>query len=335
LGVPSQFLTPLIAPADQGELHHHDSLDVLQISDRFESRMGLQSISKQERDSKLGQGKMKRYLTAAAFMALSSATAFAADLPARTYTKAPPMVAAIYDWSGFYVGANAGGISSTADTSITNLAAPPATSYIGTQAINYPAIQSVGTQNRSSTGFLGGIQAGYNWQISNFLLGIESDIAWTDVKNTGSASAPYPVSSPPSSFSWGASVRQDFFATLRGRAGFTADRTLIYVTGGLAISEVKFGKTFTDNYLFPSGAFGQVSVNKLMTGWTIGIGVEQAITTNWTIKAEYLYADLGSISGTGLITHPSYPLYADSFTASAHITDNIFRVGANYKFGSR
>ena len=69
-----------------------------------------------------------------------------------------------------------------------------------------------------------------------------------------------------------------------------------------------------------------------MTGWTIGGGLEQAITPNWTVKAEYLYADLGSVSGTGLITHPGFPGLADSFTASVHIRDNIVRVGMNYKF---
>jgi outer membrane immunogenic protein len=88
-----------------------------------------------------------------------------------------------------------------------------------------------------------------------------------------------------------------------------------------------------DDFAFPPGAFGQVALHKVMTGWTAGVGVEVAVAPNWTVKVEGLYADLGSVTGTSVVTNPLF-LGGDTFTASAHVRNSIVRVGFNYKFGS-
>jgi outer membrane immunogenic protein len=99
------------------------------------------------------------------------------------------------------------------------------------------------------------------------------------------------------------------------------------------MADVRFAKTFTDNFSFPPGAFGQVAVHEVMTGWTAGGGVEVAVAPNWTVKGEYLYADLGSLTGAGVVTNPLFT-GGDTFSASAHVRNSIVRVGFNYKFGS-
>lgn len=127
-------------------------------------------------------------------------------------------------------------------------------------------------------GILGGIQLGYNWQFSpNIVFGIEADVSGTDM-NASIVGIP---------------VHVDYLASLRARIGYTMDRTMIYGTGGLAYSR--------------AAALG---LHDTDTGWVIGGGLEWAYSRNWTLRAEYLYYDLGA-----------------GFDVSA------VRLGANYRFG--
>jgi outer membrane immunogenic protein len=114
--------------------------------------------------------------------------------------------------------------------------------------VNYPTIAA---NNLTNTGFIGGIQTGYNWQINSLVLGAEADFSGTTASGTVNASAPYP-SHPFSTFNWATSVREDYFATIRGRASYAVGPVLIYGTGGLAIADVRFEKTFTDDFAFPA-----------------------------------------------------------------------------------
>ena len=114
-------------------------------------------------------------------------------------------------------------------------------------------------------GFLGGVQAGYNWQSGQFVLGAETDIQATGADDTF---APYKFSNP-------------WFGTLRGRAGWAVNNMLFYGTLGLAYGEIK-------------GQFFALDESKTHAGWTGGIGMEVGFTPNWSAKVEYLYMDLGS-----------------------------------------
>jgi outer membrane immunogenic protein len=151
--------------------------------------------------------KLISSLAGAAFSFAVSGLAFAADMAVKMPVKAPPPPAPVYSWTGWYVGGNVGAIWSEAATSVSNLAAfAPAAGGSYLFPVNYPTIAAVGTNNLTNTGFLGGIQAGYNWQISSLVLGAEADFSGTTASGTVNASAPYPVTPSPASFFWATSV---------------------------------------------------------------------------------------------------------------------------------
>jgi len=128
-------------------------------------------------------------------------------------------------------------------------------------------------------------------------------------------------------------VESNWLFTFRGRAGYAFDRWLVYGTGGLAVANVNFEQS--NAYpAFPLSSSDNFSASTTRTGWTAGAGVEYTFVHNWSLKAEYLYVDLGSISGTSSTT--GYANVA-ALATHTHQTDdfraNIVRVGLNYKFG--
>jgi outer membrane immunogenic protein len=166
-----------------------------------------------------------------------SVQAQAADLPyapRQGYTVNQPLNA--YSWAGPYLGANLG--------------------YAWGSIDNNPAKPS---------GFVGGAQAGYNWQTGPWVFGVEGDIQATGAEDTF---APWKFSNP-------------WFGTLRGRAGYAVSNILFYGTGGLAFGELR-GETFG------------LSDSHTTAGWTIGAGTEVGLTSNLTAKIEYLYVDLSN-----------------------------------------
>jgi outer membrane immunogenic protein len=299
---------------------------------------------------------MKRIFIAGIAVASSFATvALAADLPAPVYTKAPPPVVAVYDWTGFYAGVNIGyswGRSSTLNTY------SDATSdvILGASALKFDV-----------NGVIGGGQIGYNWQRDRWVFGLEADIQGSGERGTGLFScaggtlggagtlatlsgctvghlgdtAPFNIAAFPVNSSL--TEKLDWFGTFRGRVGGTVTPTvLLYATGGLAYGELKTTDTVTGiNIVGPQGVNGGTTnvgvasvfgTSSTRAGWTVGAGVEGVISGNWTAKAEYLYMDLGSVSGTFVtpLIAPSGAFVATSY--SSHFIDNILRVGVNYKF---
>jgi len=270
---------------------------------------------------------MKKILTAAtALLAIATANAAsAADMP----LKAPPVAApAWYDWTGFYVGINGGyswGRSHTDVTGTTSV--PTALAFAMSQNLN---------------GGLGGGQAGYNWQFNrNWLFGLEADIQGTGQR--GTADAPTFVFVPgvaaaalPTVTATGTLAQKlPWFATLRARLGVEpTDHWLLYVTGGAAFGEVD--STATATTLTSTGIFlsSASSTNNTLAGWTIGGGAEWVISGPWTMKAEYLYIDLGKFTNTYTFTGLATGGFATA-TATSHVTDNIFRVGINYRLGGK
>ncbi len=138
----------------------------------------------------------------------------------------------------------------------------------------------------------------------------------------------------PSIFTVNSSSTTDWLWTLRPRVGFlVVPNLLVYATGGLALSEVHSSFQFTDDYEGGASAAGSLSGTRI--GWTVGGGVEYALAQNWSIKAEYLYADLGRRTTTtdNLIAYGGeYSYRASAFTHSVDPRINIARVGVNYKF---
>lgn len=270
---------------------------------------------------------MKKLVLAISLALLGTASAFAADLAPR-YNKAPAMAPG-YDWTGFYVGGNVGGQWGSADATTTTVYDPSLAGYFAASSVT--AINGVGSQRFNSSGVTGGLTAGYNWQVNNAVFGLEGDFNYFGFKGSTSGSALYPCCAP-TGFTVSSSVSADWLATIRGRIGFLATPSwLLYATGGAAIADVRGDFTFTDTW-GPATESGSIRDTRL--GWTAGLGGEYAVGNGWSLKAEYLYVDLGRASVTSAnltslgVTSPGNP-----FTHSVDIKSNIVRVGVNYKFG--
>jgi outer membrane immunogenic protein len=151
-----------------------------------------------------------------------------------------------------------------------------------------------------SGGLIGGT-VGYNWQFGQVVVGAEGDIDWSGIKGTTTVLCP-----------GGCETRNKWLGTARGRVGFAFDRFLPYFTGGLA-----FGDINATLPLLPGGSVSNA-------GWTVGAGVEVGVVSNVSIKAEYLYVDLGNFNcGLNCGLAPG---------SNVTFTTNIFRGGANLRF---
>ena len=236
--------------------------------------------------------------------------ASAADMP-----DVIPVYTPSWSWTGFYVGAHLG--AGSARSRFSDPAGPPI--YGGT--VKSPA-------------FLGGGQAGYNWQIpnSNFVLGVEGDVSgyFSDGSATCLASSGFFLSA-------NCRVHQGVGGSLTGRVGWAAGaqgRTLVYAKGGGAWLQEKIDIT-SNPLLFPSTTF-----DSTRWGWTVGAGVERAITPAWSFRLEYDYAKFGALN---VATPESYlqtqPPFSNGYDRTAggstSVSENLHtvKVGLNYKIG--
>jgi outer membrane immunogenic protein len=224
---------------------------------------------------------------------------------------ADPAVAT-YNWTGFYAGLNTGAAKNNSGYTIDAIALPASGGF------NNPA-------------FTVGGQAGYNYQAGNFVYGLETDLNYNSTDDSGTGIFGAFVAPPPGGPVGGASatytVNQqiDYFGTLRGRLGFTpADRLLLYVTGGLAYGHVSSSTSFST-----PGVSISSSSSAMQVGWAVGTGGEYALTNNWSVKLEYLYIDLGSMSYP---VGSAFAVPASTLTTTINTAQNVIRVGLNYKF---
>ena len=255
-------------------------------------------------------------IAAAAFC---SAPALATDLP----TKAPVYKAAapIFNWTGFYIGGNAGwGTANFKD----RWNADP--NYWGPGLT--PLLDQVGSSTLRANGVVAGGQVGYNYQIQSILLGIESDLDYTGFSKKRDAAF---VVVAPNLIHEEASSR--WLATVRGRIGVVtgSERLLIYGTGGAAFAKVSFFDSELHTLVPESNT---ASSSKVRAGWAAGAGLEYAANANWSIKAEYLHADLGSLNYTSVSNVSfAFPPCGACIIHNHHYTTDIGRVGINYRFG--
>jgi outer membrane immunogenic protein len=203
---------------------------------------------------------MKKLLVATILLGVSATAVLAADMS--------PMA---YDWTGLYAGVNGG------------------YAFSGSDSVGIVGRGPVG--DLTLHGMFGGVQLGYNHQINNIVLGVETDFQGGDIHD---------------SLSGIASDRIDWFGTLRGRAGFAADRALIYATGGLAYG----GGTYKE-FVPPA------KDNYSRIGWTLGAGVEYAVSDSMSVKAEYLYTNFGRFTVGATQATPDF---------------HSVRLGVNFKF---
>jgi outer membrane immunogenic protein len=221
---------------------------------------------------------MKKFLIGALLAGVAT-SAFAADLPTRKAPPPPYVPPPIFTWTGAYVGVVG--------------------SY-GWGSLNGP---NSGIFKDPDGGF-GGITGGYNYQIGQFVVGLEGDLTWGDLSARNSLDG-------AGSFT---KDRVGDLDTIRARAGFAFDRALIYATGGYAGGDVR-----TSYFNALSGAY--FAHDSFQSGYAVGGGLEYAFTNNISAKAEYLFTSLGQTS-----------YYAPQYVAKAGMDINQIRVGLNYRF---
>jgi outer membrane immunogenic protein len=246
----------------------------------------------------------------ATFVLAATDMSGAADLRVKAPVAPPPPPA----WTGCYVGLNAGGVWGRMRDKWTN---------ISPSIFLPPEFETVGGGTIDASGFTGGGQLGCNRQIDAVVFGVEADIQYTQLEGTREAFFPGDSSFRPLKF------REDFqskwLGTFRGRVGWLMNPdVLLYATGGLAVARIKTFDSFGDpatpaTHVTTSGSRTQV-------GWTVGAGAEWMFAPRWSVKAEYLYVDLGSSKTIGFLP--------DTRPLSSHshgLTEHIARFGLNYK----
>jgi outer membrane immunogenic protein len=213
------------------------------------------------------------FASAVGALAVSFGTgAPAADLSRRP---PPPIIAPVSPWTGFYIGAHVGGVAVS------------------------ETVDQVG--NTDPNGALGGLQAGYNWQVAPlWLIGIEGDFSWTNASGT------IPAAAFKADHNW--------YGTLSGRLGYTvAPAWLVYGKAGVAWMNADYRQNRDDD----DG--GNISLNETRTGWNVGIGTEYLLAPQWSVKAEYNFLNFGKDNIAALGT-------------SIDTQVNQFKLGVNYHF---
>jgi outer membrane immunogenic protein len=250
----------------------------------------------------------------------------AADLPSHKAPPPEPPPACL--WCGFYIGGNVGDAwgSSSVNTNF-GFPTPPFA------PMDVAALSAAASRNIGSTGFTGGVQAGYNIQNGPWVFGFEADFDYLGLKGSKNSASPFPSTLPGGpagppvvTFTTATSVSTNWLITARPRLGWAMDTWLFYVTGGLAVGQESFGQTVNVVAPFVS----QNSFSATRVGYAVGAGVEYALTRQWSVKGEYLYVDLGKTGGNSGTLTPAFPGFSN--TSAVDLTANIGRVGLNYHF---
>lgn len=255
------------------------------------------------------------------------ATVFAALLAACSVVGLPGQAwAAERTWSGFYLGVNIGSASSDVSKTLRTPVDGINPNFI---TVDADTINAAGSRSWSSGELSIGGQVGYNIQFGSVVLGTELDLGRLGFKGHSETTTPEPVGSGGmGDMTVATSAKASKLMTLRARLGLVAGSGLFYVTGGLAYSKVSFSQSTTFAAV-PTNDDASDTDHKF--GWTIGTGAELPLNRDWTIKAEYLYADLGSVGKTTTPVSP-YGVGEVPFAHRMNVTTQIARVGLNFRY---
>ena len=247
--------------------------------------------------------KNTRFVAALA-LGLCASSSFAAD-PVDEVPQPPQAVeeTAAYDWAGFYAGVHAGGAwGTTSDRAFTDAV---------------PRLAVPGSLRIGTSGFLGGVQAGYNWQKDAFVAGVEADLGYLGLDGSGSYGTIRPDDMTRLHTDGGP------YTTLRGRVGLSSDRFLFFVTGGL------FAADF-NSYLTNANGTAATARTGWSAGWAAGAGAEMIVTEKVRLKLDYLHFDAGSdrlkSQSPGGIAAPI------DFEHEVRHKGDLVRIGLNYRF---
>lgn len=267
---------------------------------------------------------------------------------------APPPVP-VFSWTGWYAGVNAGASFGRAKTDFNMDPITVTTATLGPSAV----IPGFGQSDTSEpSGFIGGGQIGYNWQVSPiWVVGLEADFQGSLEKDSVTSTRPFdvffaksigsvaplvPVATATGTSVTNYTTKIDWVGTVRARLGYVwgDGAVLTYVTGGLAYGKVGFDATSTVSGTASPCGLGScpfsishaISHSQVNTGWTVGFGTEgKLLIPGWTYKIETLYVDLGSDPETDE-TIGSLNASGGLITGHVRFTDAIVRLGVNYQF---
>ena len=251
----------------------------------------------------------KSLLIGVSLIAMGIAPAFAADLAARApaYTKAPVM-APLYNWSGVYIGLNAGGGSSHDCYTLTSTA--------GT------ALNPISEGCHDATGVLAGGQIGYRWQMTNWVFGVEAQGDWSDLKGSNpsltAGAVPYTNQ-----------TKVDGIGLFTGQIGYAVNNVLLYAKGGAAVTDNTYSSFFT------AAGVEFNAASDTRWGGVAGAGIEYGFAPNWSVGVEYDHLFMGSPT----IAFPAQAINFPPFTGAVGRTDNISQgvdmvtARINYRFG--
>ena len=238
---------------------------------------------------------IRNILLAATALVSVSSVALAADLPSRKAPAAAPYYAPLATtWTGIYIGVSGGG-----NWGSTNVKDPLGNSLSGSFNLS---------------GALVGGTIGVNYQFGHIVAGLEGDLSWTNKSGRAGNIAPFNPA-------FAARISESWIATERLRLGYATGPVLLYITGGGAFAGV------TNKDIAPA-PIASISMYNRYFGYALGGGVEWRFAPSWTVKAEYLYANLG--------TRKFFPAAPAAFVQlqRASVVDNIARIGVNYYFSS-
>jgi outer membrane immunogenic protein len=254
---------------------------------------------------------MNKFALAVFAFSLSSLSASAADLAARPYTKAPPLVAATYDWSGFYIGAGAWSRNCwDADAFTINLGFIPPFTVAGAEGCH------------TASGGTAGGQIGYRWQRGAWVFGVEARGNWADL--TGSNASQLAIFA-----GFANRTKINALGLFTGQVGYAWNSFLLYVKGGAAVANDKY-EGFLTAPMGPVPA-GFISDRGSETRWggAVGAGGEYAFTQNWSVALEYDHLFMGG-RDVGLTYDPAF---IAQLNHNEHISQDIDMVTARIKAG--
>lgn len=185
-------------------------------------------------------------------------------------------------------------------------------------------------------GFLGGVEGGYNYQVDNYVVGVEMDFEYQDIgQSRQSGFVPLaPLELIGDTVAYNNSVRSEWISTVRSRLGYSVGDFLGFITGGLAITDFKYTSGF--NIQEFGGIYNVRGVSsQVLTGWTIGGGVEHKFTSDLNLKAEYLYTCFTNIGGVNTLMSGDHDIASVGYTQAHNVADftqHIARIGLNYRF---